>query len=116
MKRERSAKERLSRERDQAHADKYAVEQSLSVSNIINMVWDELERERSTSASRGSVTKRTQISTHSSRASLSNIVSMALDELECEQMSRSAASERASELCFCKRKNKKKQNIAPYRT
>ncbi|CAB3245804.1 unnamed protein product, partial [Arctia plantaginis] len=30
LKRERSAKERLSRERDQAHAEKYAIEQSLS--------------------------------------------------------------------------------------
>lgn len=32
LKRERSAKERLSRERDQAHAEKYAIEQNLSVS------------------------------------------------------------------------------------
>lgn len=32
LKRERSAKDRLSRERDQAHAEKYAIEQSLSVS------------------------------------------------------------------------------------
>lgn len=32
LKRERAAKERLSRERDQAHAEKYALEQSLSVS------------------------------------------------------------------------------------
>lgn len=32
LKRERTAKERLSRERDQAHAEKYAIEQSLSVS------------------------------------------------------------------------------------
>lgn len=32
LKRERSAKDRMSRERDQAHAEKYALEQSLSVS------------------------------------------------------------------------------------
>lgn len=31
LKRERGAKERLSREREQAHAEKYALEQSLSV-------------------------------------------------------------------------------------
>lgn len=36
LKRERSAKERLSRERDQAHAEKYAIEQSLSVSMKFN--------------------------------------------------------------------------------
>lgn len=34
LKRERAAKERLSRERDQAHAEKYAVEQSLTVSDV----------------------------------------------------------------------------------
>lgn len=40
LKRERAAKERLSRERDQAHAEKYALEQSLSVSYGIYMEYN----------------------------------------------------------------------------
>ncbi|XP_013184101.2 unconventional myosin-XVIIIa isoform X2 [Amyelois transitella] len=48
LKRERAAKERLSRERDQAHADKYALEQSLSEARLEL----ELKEERLSAASR----------------------------------------------------------------
>uniref|UniRef100_A0A2A4IY82 Myosin tail domain-containing protein n=1 Tax=Heliothis virescens TaxID=7102 RepID=A0A2A4IY82_HELVI len=48
LKRERSAKERLSRERDQAHAEKYAVEQSLSEARLEL----ELKEERLAAATR----------------------------------------------------------------
>ncbi|XP_075983921.1 myosin heavy chain-like isoform X2 [Anticarsia gemmatalis] len=48
LKRERSAKERLSRERDQAHAEKYAIEQSLSEARLEL----ELKEERLSAATR----------------------------------------------------------------
>ncbi|KAL0867890.1 hypothetical protein ABMA27_008575 [Loxostege sticticalis] len=48
LKRERAAKERLSRERDQAHADKYALEQSLSEARLEL----ELKEERLAAATR----------------------------------------------------------------
>ncbi|KAJ8712778.1 hypothetical protein PYW08_008082 [Mythimna loreyi] len=48
LKRERSAKERLSRERDQAHAEKYAIEQSLSEARLEL----ELKEERLAAATR----------------------------------------------------------------
>ncbi|XP_045516824.1 unconventional myosin-XVIIIa isoform X1 [Pieris brassicae] len=48
LKRERSAKDRLSRERDQAHAEKYAVEQSLSEARLEI----ELKEERLAAATR----------------------------------------------------------------
>ncbi|XP_063833310.1 unconventional myosin-XVIIIa-like [Ostrinia nubilalis] len=48
LKRERAAKERLSRERDQAHADKYALEQSLSEARLEL----ELKEERLAAAAR----------------------------------------------------------------
>ncbi|CAH0402673.1 unnamed protein product [Chilo suppressalis] len=48
LKRERTAKERLSRERDQAHADKYALEQSLSEARLEL----ELKEERLNAATR----------------------------------------------------------------
>ncbi|CAK1541732.1 unnamed protein product [Leptosia nina] len=48
LKRERSAKDRLSRERDQAHAEKYALEQSLSEARLEI----ELKEERLAAASR----------------------------------------------------------------
>ncbi|XP_026333803.1 unconventional myosin-XVIIIa isoform X2 [Hyposmocoma kahamanoa] len=48
LKRERTAKERLSRERDQAHAEKYAIEQSLSEARLEL----ELKEERLAAATR----------------------------------------------------------------